>query len=269
MVPRTYSMVSMTWWMNSSLKLKCSCSSSSSSSWCSPSPRSSSSPSSWCTVRGGCILCQISSPIGLGNSITGMEMAQRMRRMFWMVSWPPKSCSLGSMAEPFMGARHMLIMVLMRPGLLTALTEGSRSAWRGPGVIHLNTIMKSMYPNNATRKMICGTNSKKKSSGLAKCMVLNALRTTPRPICATPTSTANFILYELRNSNSFCAPFHAQSRPNGVGLLLGSICHSTNCVWDAPPPSSPPPCSPPPWCTPGGSLKWLGARTKPMLKKSL
>jgi len=101
------------------------------------------------------------------------------------------------MKPPFKG---MLIIVLM--------IEGAFDSWPVKLESHLMMIKRFMYPNRTVRRMIWGTNSKKKSVFDLKVKELNAFMHIPKLIWETPKMTLIFIFKELTNVISFLDQYH-------------------------------------------------------------
>jgi len=121
-------------------------------------------------------------------------------------SWCVLLSQIGSMLWISPKFRTMFIMLLIRLGASFTLVQS---------VAHLITIVTIMNPNRDSKNNNWGKNSKNSVNQSWKWMLLIALIRIPNTMCSTPKITANFILNELKKSNSFWEMNQIGSKPNG------------------------------------------------------
>jgi hypothetical protein len=129
------------------------------------------------------------------------------------------------MAVPFMPAvatpplSPMLIMAVIKLALYGPCTLSC--------TVHLNIIKKHIQPNIALMKMICGMNSKRKSTQFFIYKLLNPFKITPNTICVTPRMIASFILKLFINAISSVLLSQTGSNPNGYTHSLSRRTYSS------------------------------------------
>mmetsp|Transcript_13462 Transcript_13462/g.22965 ORF Transcript_13462/g.22965 Transcript_13462/m.22965 type:complete len:412 (+) Transcript_13462:1043-2278(+) len=153
---------------------------------------------------------------GLGNSIHGTAIMDKPSKTTCKMDWPG---NMRRFSGTLPGDMIMPIRIAFKSGGAQVGLDVHSALFQLNN--HLNIMRNTKYPKSDSRKMICGTNSKKKLTGLRKKRAFSADMSRPKVICETPSTIESFILYELKNSRPVCEGFQIGSKPNGYGRSGG------------------------------------------------